>query len=105
MVNGQVKNVYSSYDRILYLYEMSKFQGFPIGRYPIIIPAAGEDHSEYSEIGRKDTVNNEDEEQYGKERSRIFDQDFTAPRRLSGIVVSRLPDELVDCDDDARNQR
>ena len=42
---------------------MSRFQGFPIGRYPIIIPAAGEDHSEYSEIGRKDTVNNEDEEQ------------------------------------------
>ena len=38
VVNGRVKNVYSTYDRMLYLFEMNAFQGFPIGRHPIIIP-------------------------------------------------------------------
>ena len=34
-VNGQIKNVYSSYDRLLYLYHVSRLQTDPIGRNPV----------------------------------------------------------------------
>ena len=36
-VNGQIKNVYSHFDRMLYLFEQIQFQKQPIGRNPIIL--------------------------------------------------------------------